>query len=114
MFCLKCGKETEEKAVFCQHCLSEMEKYPVKPDVKFFLPKATAPAVAKKAPSRRKVLTSEERISRMKKAIQWLCILLSVAVLSLALSVALLMDSFSSEDPQTAIGQNYGTIEENE
>ena len=112
MFCLKCGKEVSEKAVFCQQCLSEMNRYPVKPDTKFFLPKHTAPSVVKKAPPRKKVLSPEERISRMKKAIQALSLVLAVTMMALALSVALLFDSVTSETPEDAIGQNYGTIEQ--
>ena len=66
MFCLKCGSEIGEKAVFCQQCLAEMEKYPVKPDTKFFLPQHKAPSATKKVTSRKKVISPEEKISRMK------------------------------------------------
>ena len=111
MFCLKCGKEIGEKAVFCGDCLAVMEKHPVKPDAKIFLPHPTAPSVVKKAPSRRRVLTAEEKLPRMRKTIQLLCIMLSVALIALALSVALLIESTSTEPKQDAIGQNYGTID---
>ncbi len=114
MFCLKCGKEIGEKAVFCDACLQEMEKYPVKPDAKIFLPRTSAPSVVKKATPRRKVPSAEERISRMKKSIQLLSIVLAVTLMALVLSVALLIESVSTEAPQDAIGQNYGTIQQEE
>lgn len=110
MFCLKCGKEISEKQVFCNDCLIEMEKYPVKPDTKIFLPRTTAPSTVKKNTSRRKLLSPEERILRMKKAIQLLCFVLTVTLLGLVLAVFLLIESLSAEAPQETIGQNYGTI----
>ena len=33
MNCLKCGREIEEGQVFCNDCLVQMAKYPVKPEV---------------------------------------------------------------------------------
>ena len=111
MFCLKCGTEINEKAVFCQQCLAEMEKYPVKPDTKFFIPQRKAPSVTKKVTSRKKVISPEEKVTRMKKAIQVLSIVLAVSLMTLVLSVALLLDSMSKETAEESIGQNYGTIE---
>lgn len=110
MFCLKCGKEISEKQVFCEECLAEMEKHPVKPDTKIFLPRTTTPSAVKKNTSRRKNLSPEERILRMKKAIQLLCLILTVTLLSLVLAIFLLVESLSAETPQETIGQNYGTI----
>ena len=112
MFCLKCGAEINEKAVFCQQCLVEMEKYPVKPDAKFFIPHRKAPSVAKKVTSRRRIISPEEKVSRMKKAIQVLSILLTVSLLALVLSIFLLVDSMTTKTPEASIGQNYGTMEQ--
>lgn len=111
MFCLKCGAEISEKAVFCQHCLAEMEKYPVKPDAKFFIPQNRAPSVNKKVAPRKKVISPEDKISRMKKTIQLLSIVLAVSLMALVLSIALLVESITTETPEASIGQNYGTIE---
>lgn len=112
MHCLKCGKEIAEKEVFCKECLAVMAKFPVKPETKIFLPLNTAPTVIKKNPQRRRPSSLEERILRLKKVILWLSVFLLIAVLSLVLSVALLVDSLSGEKSETAIGQNYGTMTE--
>lgn len=112
MNCLKCGKEIEEKQVFCEDCLEVMEKFPVKPDAKLFLPKQTTSTPVKKSAPRKKVLSPEERILRLKKAIHILCIILVVTISALVLSIALLVESMSVESPSNAIGQNYGTITE--
>lgn len=111
VFCLKCGNKIGEKAVFCEQCLKETEHYPVKPDAKIFLPPRTAPSITKKAPPRRKSVTPEEKISRMRKAIQILSIVLAASLIALALSVALLLESMSTETQEESIGQNYGTID---
>lgn len=36
--CLKCGREIEEGQVFCNDCLVQMAKYPVKPGTAVQLP----------------------------------------------------------------------------
>ena len=113
MHCLKCGKEIPEKQVFCETCLSVMEQFPVKPETKIFLPKRDTPAVSRKAPTKRKVLSPEERLPKYKKAVQLLSVALAIAVLFLVLAFALLFDSLSSKEvPQDTIGQNYNTIGE--
>ena len=38
MSCMKCGKEVSEGQVFCEECLTEMERYPVKPGTPVLLP----------------------------------------------------------------------------
>jgi len=35
---MKCGKETKSDRFFCQECLDDMERYPVKPDTPVYLP----------------------------------------------------------------------------
>lgn len=110
MRCLKCGKEIAEKEVFCEECLAVMAKFPVKPETKIFLPVNTAPTVVKKNIQRRRILSPEERIFRLKKVILWLTVSLLITVLSLVLSITLLVDSLSGEKAETAIGQNYGTM----
>lgn len=42
MNCLKCGREIEEGQVFCNDCLVQMAKYPVKPGTAVQLPSAEA------------------------------------------------------------------------
>jgi hypothetical protein len=108
--CLKCRKEIGEKAVFCPECLEDMANHPVKPDTKIFLPRTTSAPIVKKSAPRRKAPSSEERISRMKTAIQLLSIILAVSLMALVLSVVLLVESLATEAHEDAIGQNYGTI----
>lgn len=67
MNCLKCGVEIPETQVFCDHCLSVMEQYPIKPGAHIHLPKREEAAEPpKKAPKKRRAPTPEEQISALR------------------------------------------------
>lgn len=77
--CLKCGREIEEGQVFCNDCLVQMAKYPVKPGTAVQLPSRGSAAVSKKVHSRRRGRTApEEQLKALKKRIRILSALLSV------------------------------------
>lgn len=111
MYCMKCGKEIPEKQAFCDSCLAVMDKFPVKPETRVLLPKHTVPAAVKKAPARKKVVSTEERLVKLRKVVQWLSITLAAAIFALFLSITLLIDSIGPETPLGAIGQNYSTTD---
>ena len=111
LYCMKCGKEINDNQVFCDSCLEVMDRFPVKPGTRVVLPNRAAPTVSKKATTRRKVLTTDERLARCRKAIQVLSITLAVTIFALCLSISLLVDNINSETPNRVIGQNYSTID---
>lgn len=109
MHCMKCGREIGEGQVFCPDCLLVMAKYPVKPGTAILLPKRREVPFAKRAVPRRKMLTPEEQIRKLRKSLRtvfalWLitfllfCAALYPAILHLAGEVQLLP------------GQNYSVI----
>lgn len=108
MNCLKCGAETQDRQVFCQHCQQVMLQYPVRPDAPVFLP--TPRANTPKRPTLRQE-KPEEQLARMRKKVHRLGIL--AAVLFLALSVSLFGLYFVLSRPSStggpAIGQNYSS-----
>ena len=108
---MKCGKEISEKQAFCDSCLETMKRFPVRSDTRVLLPSRPAPDTAKKTPVRKKALSSEERLVKARKAIQWLSVALAISVIALFLSVSLLIDTVGSEDPNRVIGQNYSTVD---
>lgn len=112
MYCMKCGKEIEEKQVFCDSCLEVMKQFPVKPETHIQLPTRFAPDAEKKPAPRKKALSMEEQLSRMRKAVQWLSIALAVTVIALTLSITLLADTLASQDAGSAIGQNFSTADD--
>ena len=67
MGCMKCGVDIPEGQVFCDHCLSMMESYPIKPDARIHLPKrAFAQEEQSKKPGKKKrTLSPEEQISAL-------------------------------------------------
>lgn len=111
MYCMKCGKEIPEKQAFCDDCLAVMEQFPVKPETRILLPNRPVPNTAKKTPTRKKVPTVEERMARMRRAIQWLSVSLAVAIFALFLSITLLADAMAPDTSGNAIGQNYNTTD---
>lgn len=107
MNCLKCGRETPAEQVFCEECLLEMEKYPVKPGTVVLLPRNRDPVLQKKILKRRAV-SIEEQLKSARKRIKTL----SVAFL-LVLILALLMiypSALYLKSRQQKIGQNYTAI----
>ena len=69
--CLKCGREIEEGQVFCNDCLVQMAKYPVKPGTAVQLPSRGSAAVSKKVHSRRRTKAApEEQLEALKKRIR--------------------------------------------
>jgi len=110
MNCIKCGVEIEENRVFCENCLAEMRRFPVKPGTPVLLPNRPSADVPKKAVLRKKALTPEEQIRNLRKAIQWLSVLLAVSLIAFIFSVSLLWEYTDAKNVANIIGQNYNTV----
>ena len=108
MVCMKCGREAPEGQAFCQECLMEMEKYPVKPGTLVQLPNRRETAPPKKAVKRRGS-GPEEQLRTMKKRIRILTILVALLlVLSAFLSYPAVRFLMNSQ--RFRPGQNYSSI----
>lgn len=88
MACMKCGKEVSGEQVFCDACLEDMEKYPVKPGTPVLLPSRPAQAAVHKRAGHR-VRKPEEQIAGLKKWIIWLFVFCGLLMAALALSIVL-------------------------
>lgn len=107
MNCMKCGRETPREQVFCEDCLLEMEKYPVKPGTVVFLPRNRVNTPPKKA-SKRRVLSLEDQVKLLKKRVRILAVLV---ILLLGAVIAMAYPTFQHlMESQTKIGQNYNTV----
>lgn len=106
MSCLKCGRDTEEGAVFCTECLLEMQRYPIRPGTPVLLPtqERTAP---RKMPKRRPI-PPEEQIKGLKKRIRTLTILWITTLLALAVLAVVCWRTLPH--PEHRPGQNYTAI----
>ncbi len=107
--CMKCGREICAEQVFCDECLAEMDKYPVKPGVVVMLPRRRAQA-AKEKPARRRQnqVPPEEQIKLLKKRLRIQRIALALLGLLLAASMWLQI-SYQLEKKENKLlpGQNY-------
>lgn len=110
MNCIKCGREFDSDQAFCPHCLTQMEKSPVKPGIVINLPNRTDPALKKSAP-RKRIRTADEQIQRLKRINTWLIVALCVTSLLAATLAMLSIDVLKKLDVQRFLGQNYSTVE---
>lgn len=109
MYCLKCGKEVYEDQVFCSDCLSLMEKYPVKPGTAILLPRRREGNVASRPVSRRKTLTAEEQIRKLRRIVRNLVILWVITFLMLC-AMSFPGIAYLMEQERFGLGQNYSLI----
>ena len=109
MNCLKCGREIEEGQVFCNDCLVQMAKYPVKPGTAVLLPSRGSTAVSKKVhPRRRGKAAPEEQLKVLKVRIRILSALLALCVV-LLITLSVVTFRFMSEN-RLLPGQNYSAV----
>lgn len=109
--CMRCGKDTEDRAVFCPECLADMERHPVKPGTIIRIP-VRQEHDTRKPTKKNWDLSLEEQL----EAVQNLAQLLFVTVLgllgALIITGALLLHFLSQpqelpEDTQPVSGRNY-------
>ena len=108
MYCLKCGKETEEQAVFCADCLQVMEQYPVKPGTAIVLPQRDVDIAEKKQPRHRE-LSIKEQLQNHKQTIRWLLVTICILLTALLFVSGMLLRLLQEQDPSQEIGRNYTT-----
>ena len=108
MNCLKCGCETDEKQVFCDNCLKEAEKYPIKPGTTIYIPAAPAQPVEKRAARAPRAIAPEAQIQRLRRTVQVLLWVLTALLIAFALTTMMLIHMIEQRD-QAPIGQNFGT-----
>ena len=107
--CLKCGREIEEGQVFCNDCLVQMVKYPVKPGTAVQLPSRGGAAVSKKVHSRRRGKAApEEQLKALKVRVRVLSALLALCVVLLVV-ISVFTFRFMSEN-RLLPGQNYSAV----
>ena len=109
MYCLKCGREVNEDKVFCPDCVSVMEQYPVKPGTVVLLPKRREGSSANRTSVRRKNISPEELIRKLRRRSATLFVIWVITFLALcAMSVPGVTHIL--EDHDFGLGQNYSVI----
>ena len=111
MNCLRCGRETPNEQIFCERCLENMKKYPVKTGTAVHLPDRNAleyrPQVIHRQPS------PEEQLQQLRKTVRVL--ITAVTLLSVSLGITAWLLIRSSLNTQRTMpgnmGRNYTAVE---
>ena len=89
MSCMKCGKEVSEGQVFCEECLTEMERYPVKPGTPVLLPHREILAPQRKRRNIRRIRKPEEQLAALRSTLRLLCVILCLLLVIATVSILL-------------------------
>lgn len=108
MKCMRCASVVASGAVFCQECLADMEKHPVKPGTPINLPRREKVTVTKR--SKKRAHKPEEQVSALRRLVIWLISLVIILVLALTATVYMLVDQHNQAEGARLPDQNYGTI----
>ncbi len=113
MNCLRCGKPTGHSSVFCETCLQDMEKHPVKPDTAIHLPKRAFAEQVKKPSARKKPLSAEELVPLLRKRNRRLTAFCLLLLVLLGVCAGLLLNSWlQPEEPQTPESSYYTSAQD--
>lgn len=107
MNCLKCGRETVSEQVFCEKCVQEMEKYPVKPGTAVKLPERRESNSSRRQQKRRTVPLEEQVKILRGRVIRLLIVLLLSFVVIVMMIPSVIEHHF---DEHYKVGQNYSVV----
>lgn len=117
MNCLRCGRETADQQVFCDICLADMARHPVKPDVAIYLPTRKPKEPPRKTTyRRRREHTAEEMVVILRKRVRFLTalVLILVMMLSAAAAGVWFAHKQGAEIKIPDIGQNFLTADQDD
>lgn len=106
MYCLRCGRDTEDHRVFCDLCQLNMEAYPIKPGTAIHLPHRNTAVAVKKKGRRKKTATPEEQVIQLKRSLRWARALVCLLFLLLILAGSALFYGITHWNDSN-IGRNY-------
>lgn len=106
--CVKCGRQLEREQTFCETCMAEMRRYPVPMDAAVLLPSQKSRQVTRKSANRRRAVSDQERIHRLRVWVRWLCAALVVLV-ALVVLLSCVSIRLAQEHARPLPGQNYST-----
>ena len=109
MTCMKCGVEIPDNQVFCEHCLSVMDQYPVKPGAHIHLPKrAVDSEFPKKAAKKKRAPTAEEQISTLRlKVLRLRLVAVILAFVICVVGGLLVLELYEDFTDVPVTGRNY-------
>lgn len=87
MNCLRCARETSGQQVFCDACLDDMARHPVKSDTPIYLPVRKVSVAPNNKRRHRRERTAEEIVPILRKRIRVLTALVVILAMMLAAAV---------------------------
>ena len=113
MKCMRCARETAPQQVFCNACLEDMARHPVRSDTPIYLPvRKPKEAPRKKSRRFRRERTAEEMVMILRKRVKVLTALtvILVMMLSAAMAGVWLAKKQGADLSIPNIGQNFKTV----
>ena len=109
MGCMKCGVDIPEGQGFCDHCLSMMESYPIKPDARIHLPKRAfaQEEQPKKTGKKKRTLSPEEQISALQLKVLRLRLVAVILAFILCIVSGFLVLKIYTDYTTPEPGRNY-------
>ena len=111
MDCMKCGRQTQEKNVFCPKCLADMANYPVKPDTPVILPQRKT---KERRGPQKKAIKAEEFIAQLQTKVKRLWICIAVLFILLTATAGALTVTLYQHFSEAKMGSNYSTFSSTE
>ena len=112
MQCMKCGREIPSGSAFCEECVAQMDKYPIKPGTIVQLPRRSRQSQQKKTNTRRGSMPPEEQVARLKRSVRFLIILWLVTVLTVGAVGYWFAKKYEEKSESYLPGQNYSSMTE--
>ena len=110
MQCMKCGREIPVGQVFCDECLKDMEKYPVKPGTAIHLPPPPKAVPSKKSNvNRRPALQPVEQVKILKQRLFFVSAMLILTLMLMISGFLLTAEYIQDSQSKPLPGQNYST-----
>ena len=112
MKCMRCARETAPQQVFCNACLEDMARYPVRSDTPIYLPvRKPKEAPRKKSRRFRRERTAEEMVMILRKRVKVLTAITVILVMMLSAATAgvWLAKKQGADLSIPNIGQNFKT-----
>lgn len=113
MKCMRCARETAPQQVFCNACLEDMARHPVRSDTPIYLPvRKPKEAPRKKSRRFRRERTAEEMVMILRKRVKVLTAItvILVMMLSAAMAGVWLAKKQGADLSIPNIGQNFKTV----
>lgn len=107
MKCMRCGTEIAAGSVFCDDCLAEMEKHPVKPGTPVYLPRHEKQQAPKR--SKKRTMKAEDHVHILRRVVIWLIIIVLILSLALTATIYKIVSDSNQSNANRLPGQNYDT-----